>query len=112
MTQHTPGPWAAGRIRENPIWDILGPEIPYTGTNSTQKTCNEFVGSFHGTQSNKVNIANARLIACAPELLEKLKNLVDCIDLSKLNIRKDFSVLNHHASAMKTIAKAEGGTKP
>lgn len=42
------------------------------------------------------------------ELLQALKGLAGCVDLSKLNVRKDFSLLNAHACAMKAIAKAEG----
>lgn len=47
------------------------------------------------------------LIAAAPELLEALKGLVAEIYLSKLNIRKDFSLINAHAYATKIIQKAE-----
>jgi len=42
------------------------------------------------------------------ELLEALKGLVGEIQLGKLNIRKDFSLIKAHACASKAIAKAEG----
>ncbi len=42
------------------------------------------------------------------ELLEALKGLVGEIQLGKLHIRKDFSLINAHACASKAIAKAEG----
>ena len=42
------------------------------------------------------------------EALEALKGLVGEIDLSKLNIRKDFSLINAHAHASKFITKVEG----
>ncbi len=42
------------------------------------------------------------------DLLEALKGLVGEIQLGKLNIRKDFSLINAHACASKAIAKAEG----
>lgn len=45
----------------------------------------------------------------APELLEALKGLVEEVKLSKLNIRKDFSLINAHAYATKAIYKAMGG---
>lgn len=43
-----------------------------------------------------------------PDLLEALKNLTEQVQLSKLSIRKDFSLINAHAAAVKAIAKAEG----
>lgn len=48
----------------------------------------------------------------AAELLEALQGLTNAIDLSKLNIRKDFSLINNHAYALKvirtTLSAAEG----
>lgn len=41
------------------------------------------------------------------ELLDALKNLAANIDLSKLNVRKDFSLLNAHAAATKALFKAQ-----
>jgi hypothetical protein len=56
--------------------------------------------------------ANAAFIVKAVNsfepMLEALKDLAKEIDLSKLNIRKDFSLINAHAVALKTIYKAEG----
>ena len=52
--------------------------------------------------------ATKNLIASAPDMLEALKCLTQEIHLSKLNIRKDFSLINAHACALKAIAKAEG----
>ncbi len=50
--------------------------------------------------------------ACANHaaLLEALKELAASIDLSRLNVRKDFHLLASHASALKAINNAEGGT--
>ena len=42
------------------------------------------------------------------EVLYVLKSFTREINLSKLNIRKDFSLINTHASALRLIAKAEG----
>jgi hypothetical protein len=42
------------------------------------------------------------------ELLQALKCLTQEINLSKLKVRKDFSLLNAHAYACKVIFKAEG----
>ena len=52
--------------------------------------------------------ANAVLIAAAPAMYEALKFLTSEIDLSKLNVRKDFSLMNAHAWAVKVILQAEG----
>ena len=52
--------------------------------------------------------ANARLIAAAPDLLEALESLTAEISLKKVNIRKDFSLINAHANALKMIIKARG----
>ncbi len=40
------------------------------------------------------------------ELLLALKDLTAAIDLSRLNVRKDFSLLNAHACATKAIRNA------
>lgn len=47
--------------------------------------------------------ANAKLIAASPELLQALIDLSKEIDLSKLSIKKDFSLINAHAQATKLI---------
>lgn len=51
---------------------------------------------------------NLRLILAAPDLLLALRNLVEQIPLSSLNIRKDFGLINAHAHATKAIRKATG----
>ena len=43
------------------------------------------------------------------ELLDALRCLTKEIDLGKLSIRKDFSLINAHAYALRAIYKAEGG---
>jgi hypothetical protein len=57
--------------------------------------------------------ANAAFIVKAVNsfepMLEALKDIAKEIDLSKLSIRKDFSLINAHASALRAIYKAEGG---
>jgi hypothetical protein len=59
--------------------------------------------------TTKENMANARLIAAAPELLTALKNVLDEIHKHhKMNVRKDFSLLVADSIARKAIAKAEG----
>jgi len=45
------------------------------------------------------------------ELLAAMKFLTREIHLGKLNIRKDFSLINAHAAALKAIARCEGGAQ-
>ncbi len=94
--KHTPGPWHIGM---KPCPMVYGPQ---------------------GEQVVPINImldmsevtANAaHIVHCVNNhdaLLQALKALVREIDLSKLNVRKDFSLLNAHAYATKTLAQAEG----
>ncbi len=51
---------------------------------------------------------NAKLIQQSPAMYEALKKLTSEIHLSKLNIRKDFSLINAHTNALKIIAAVEG----
>ena len=73
---------------------------------------NEFIRALkanrHHWPYKDAAIAADRLIAAAPELLEACKYLAKEINLSKLNIKKDFSLINAHATALKAIYKAEG----
>jgi len=53
------------------------------------------------------SLADARLYAAAPDLLAALEYLAAQIDLSKLKVKKDFSLMNAHVGALKAIAKAK-----
>ena len=102
---HTKGPWKhvydppevlmGGHQRS---WRVLGQLPPY-GTAQHIADC----------YNNVDSEANARLIASAPELYEALDYLTKEIDLNKLNIRKDFSLINAHACALKALYKVNGG---
>ena len=54
------------------------------------------------------NEADAKLFAAAPVMYEALRMLTSEINLSTLNVRKDFSLMNAHAYAVKAILQAEG----
>ena len=95
--KHTPGPW----------------HLSECATQTTKAgVCSE--SGLHITDVNGYgmtdaqNQANAALIAAAPAMYEALQSLTSEIDLSKLNIRKDFSLMNAHACAVKAILQAEG----
>lgn len=94
---HTPGPWnAEGFEITCDRWSTLAT----VDRGATDMDDNVIMDSEAE--------ANARLIAAAPEMLETLKLLTARIDLSKLNVSKDFGLMNAHACALKAIARVEG----
>jgi hypothetical protein len=85
MTQHTPGPWKLGD--DALIEDAEG--MP-------------FAGAFWDDEDipQEVSIANARLMAAAPDLLEALKDMIGrCTGAD-----------TYFPEAVAAIAKAEGRT--
>jgi hypothetical protein len=101
---HTPGPWET--------------RPGYYGTGSTANVVEDSNGNniahldqimwaHPEDESVRRMQANARLIAAAPSMLQALKDLTGKIQLWKLNVRKDFSLLNAHATATKAIWQAE-----
>ena len=95
--KHTPGPW-----------EVTGPHSREVITTNpgTYKPCmtNAKVGGYWDEEAQ----ANAALIAAAPVMYEALRMLTSEINLSTLNVRKDFSLMNAHACAVKAILQAEG----
>jgi hypothetical protein len=99
MSEHTPGPWKAKKwVGTDPYDD---PDRPFV-----------MIGNVHWSP-NKVDvpaaieqIANARLIAAAPELLESVEGLADFIALigSEGDPRQAELITNARAA----IAKAKG----
>jgi hypothetical protein len=86
-SKHTPGPWAATNDR------VYADGVPICALSWG-------TGSVPGSESH----ANARLIAAAPELLDRLKRLVG-IDWSKGGLAHDDALMQARAA----IAAAEGG---
>jgi hypothetical protein len=73
MSKHTPGPWVVGNQDPlnfgvprgwgtEPIGFVYGPSFP------------------EHSEVGQRALANARLIAAAPELLEALRSIADCCD--------------------------------
>lgn len=90
--QHTPGPWRIGDAGRTVFGPPDGNLVPTMIAPCKSRE-------------------NARLIAAAPELLRALQDLTKSIELAKLNVKKDFSILNAHACATKAIYKATGGAQ-
>jgi hypothetical protein len=97
MTTHTSGPWeASGELIVASKARVIVARVSYPHHG------NEHVQDYREADDNR------DVLAAAPDLLQALKDLTKEINLSKLNVRKDFSLLNAHACATKAIAKAEG----
>lgn len=66
MSKHTPGPWRVNDQRESGVMNngvyVLGGR-------------NNFVRVFDEWRDEEIQLANARLIAAAPELLDALKSV-------------------------------------
>ena len=96
MSKHTPGPWVVGNVDPlnfgvlrdwgiDPIGFVYGPSFP------------------ERSEVGQRALANARLIAVAPELLEALKELMEYAGI--IEERCDAVATNKARAA---IAKAEG----
>jgi hypothetical protein len=91
QTQHTPGPWTVERYNTHPHYEIYadGPQ---------RVACAED----HLSES----IANARLIAAAPDLLAELGGIADALAEGRTVTIESGSVKAERIRA--AIAKAEG----
>ena len=92
--KHTPGPWEAEWHRKYKQWNVF----PESGKAVVSVTdlCGEY--------SKEETEANARLIAAAPELLEALQGLLDCMAIPS-SICKERPA---YEAARAAIAKATG----
>lgn len=98
MSAHTPAPWNYGQVKQTNIFDIIGPDLTGQGR--------EVVGTFRATQGRVANLANARLISAAPDLLAALRFLV--ADYVAIEGEKLTGSRIPIAMAREAIAKAEG----
>lgn len=105
MTQHTNGPWAIETCNENgPYLDsfYLSAQVKTWDGNDDQRIiCRLPTGTGQFSDIGRENIANARLISTAPELLQIAKDYVLLCQLHDW----EGAVLD---SALAAIAKAEG----
>ncbi len=105
--KHTPGPW-----KHNKLGVINGGKFFCTSVAET------YLVKFKHPAKREPNPelveqaeANTLLIAKAPELLAALRDLTSELQsrLHKLNIRRDFSLINYHACATKLIHLLDTG---
>lgn len=92
LIQHTPGPWRVGDAG----YTVFGPP---NGKLSPAIIANVGRGSF----PNARTIANARLIAAAPDLLAWLERVIDC-HVPGINPLSDAAILG----AREIVAKVKG----
>lgn len=90
---HTPGPWSALPLNDEDDFDVMTASVLVHNGRGT------FTAQALGHTSKEV-VANARLIAAAPELMEALRAIVEDRYVEKLGSLK--------LRARTAIAKAEG----
>jgi hypothetical protein len=109
MTKHTPGPWVVQTLG----FEIYSMPSGYSGI---------WVAAVHGRRPKPQKLADARLIASAPELLEALRSLLvfseQHVDHDSIREAGGDDYQGHNEgeywwadavlSARKAIAKAEG----
>jgi hypothetical protein len=109
-TNHTPGPWAINTCNEN------GPSLDsfylstiaqtWDGNEEDRIVCRFPTGTGQFSDMGRENLANARLISSAPDLL-------DALDWALRQIEADLDP-DHQAAfdaACSTLAKAKGESK-
>jgi hypothetical protein len=117
VSGHTPGPWCVEQLERFP-WDIsivaADDEVLYLRRNahsSKDRTLDDVMSCRHhgmgqdeAAEGNRRQLADARLIAAAPELLEALKAVVTPLaGGSFINLTGE-----NAQAALAAIAKAEG----
>lgn len=92
MTKHSPGPWKHSDKKDYTIVDVSGNLV-----------CEYYIAE----SSEHIDLANARLITAAPELLEALEILtIQCSDFT--NDGQGAAKFHPYNIAMATLIKAKG----
>lgn len=104
MSGHTKGPWAVWMDFNVVAMDPLRRLVANAGGATNNKDQERY---------HRENLANARLIAAAPDLLEALKELALAADTAELLLREEYparaqSLHQKVATAIAAVAKAEG----
>lgn len=102
--KHTPGPWETGAVMTNVEFTPKGHRFPMRVAD-----CHP---SYNAPESEEERLANARLIAAAPELLESMTFIRDACfrildgKLTKEQLAEEIDDIQRHAE--ESIAKARG----
>ena len=107
-TNHTPGPWTIAGVSLNPHEGHVIESDSADGR-TIAWTCNSLDNNGEECISQE-DIANARLIASAPELLQALENLVASIENVDFSSHAGVYDQIPWAQAEAAIAKAKGVT--
>lgn len=113
QTKHTPSPWAV-RVMGAQVVAIDAPNGDQTIGHSQWKELATAYGCDDAMEDGEaVALANARLIAAAPELLEALRELLDSHDdVNTCDADSQFRADTRHEAAIRNasaaIAKATG----
>jgi hypothetical protein len=93
---HTPGPWVVGRTEPTQVWRAPTASRP-SGGPLLARTANVVE---LGALTHDEELANARLIAAAPDLLDALERLLIFAD----ELCRDVGVSTHYPSAERARA--------
>ena len=111
MSEHTPGPWFVGDINTNPDEGVLGEIAIMAKDNSSPSglRCPAFAMPFRPLSVGApIAMANARLIAAAPELLAALKAYLVAKPQCECSDHSGCPMASARVLARAAIAKAEG----
>lgn len=104
IAAHTPGPWQqiddAAHYGKSYAATVWGPAGPGYGLVADCRRC--------GDGGELERIANARLIAAAPELLAALKSVLPILEAVKFTVGLKGNQLKRMSAARAAIAKATG----
>lgn len=103
-TQHTPGPWVTGGCGDDGWRVILGPKTRFYHAFGEAHTTS--IASISVSDSEAEDLANARLIAAAPEMLATLE---DCLAFTSANVPPSDRLASITAIVRAAIARATGG---
>lgn len=105
--KHTPGPWRA--------WNSVGSVILKSWRVGESNTCEGVVRPVavvsNENRSSEEELANATLIAAAPELLEALEGVCRCLYSVQKHIDNDYAlgfIVKAEALAINALKKAKG----
>ena len=103
-TQHTPGPWVTGGCGDDGWRMILGPKTRFYHAFGEAYTTG--IAHISVSDCEAEDLANARLIAAAPELLAALQELFATASIRATTAESSIAAID---AARAAIAKATGG---